>query len=191
MFYCQYCGYELQDEAKFCPKCGKMAVRPESGAPAPEPMRAPEYSAAPEAYAPAPEYAEAYPVPAPQVPMVTPEAPKETPPRQEIPAEEPVDTPSEISVFVLGIVSIVLSTSGLPGLILSLITRSKVRAREAAVGPLTGKGKVGKTLATIALPVSICFMVLWTIRIISFIFGATLWFSYIFKWMEESGQYMN
>ena len=155
MFYCQYCGYELQDEAKFCPKCGKMAVRPESGAPAP------------------------------QLPAVAPEAPEEVPPRQEIPAEEPVGTPSEISVFVLGIVSIVLSTSGLPGLILSIITQSKVRAREAAVGALTGKGKVGKTLATIALPVSIGFMALWTVRLIASIIGVMNAFSMLSKWTEQ------
>lgn len=80
-------------------------------------------------------------------------------PKKEKPADPP-GTPSEIAVFVLGIVSIVLSANGLPGLIVSLIARAKVRAREQAIEELTGKSRIGKTLATIALPVSIAFMVL-------------------------------
>lgn len=138
MIYCWKCGKEIPDDSEFCPKCGTKIHTP---AAQDKTVTKPETTS---------EFRETVPV--------TVEPPKKT--------EDPPGTPSEILVFVLGIVSIVLSTTGIPGLILSLITRSKVRAREQAVGTLTGKGKVGKTLATIALPVSIAFTSLIALRTI-------------------------
>ena len=84
-----------------------------------------------------------------------------------MPAVQRANAPSETPIFVLGIVSIVLSTQGVLGLILSLITRSKIINHEKEYGELVGKGKIGKTLATIALPVSIVFTVGWVIGSIS------------------------
>ena len=168
MKYCIYCGMELLDEARFCPKCGKMVVM----------SRGAEETNAP-------EFAEAS---ARQVPETVPQVPETVPPVSEAQGQKPVteqaDVPSEISVFVLGIVSIVLSVTGIPGLILSLITRSKIKAREQAVGLLTGKGKTGKTLATIALPVSIGFTVLWVVRIITSVFSAIRIISKLIEWSE-------
>ena len=163
MIYCVGCGMELPDIAKFCPKCGKMVMMPKSAesAPVAEPDRE-----------------EQLPVQAPY------------PQEQQAPQGDPAGTPPEMSVFVLGIVSIVLSTSGLPGLILSLITQSKIRAREQAVGPLTGKGKVGKTLATIALPVSIVFIILITVRTVISAINTMRMFRWLKELLEELKIYL-
>ena len=155
MIYCVNCGMELSEQAKFCPKCGKMVIWPASA----------------------------------EMPRQSFEAPE----RRELEAEpvvEPAGTPSEVSVFVLGIVSLALASTGLPGPILAIITNSKVRAREAAVGPLTGKGKVGRILAKVALPLSIFFIILWTVRAILTAINTWRMFSFLRELFDAYKKYV-
>lgn len=176
MIQCRNCGMELPDIAKFCPKCGKM-VAPE------EPLTEGRENP------PAPQTS--YPTPAPYL------APTPQPAYRETEAQpyqatraEPEGTPSEISVFVMGIVSIALATSGLPGLILAIITQSKARAREQAIGPLTGKAKTGLTLAKIALPLSIFFIVLWIVDVIANAIATWRTFSFLRELFQEFRRYV-
>ena len=188
MIQCRNCGMELPDIAKFCPKCGKMVApeepltegrenppAPQTSCPTPAPYLAPT---------PQPAYREAEVQPYQATRQET-----EVQPYQAAPAE-PESTPSEILVFVMGIVSIALATSGLPGLILAIITRSKARAREQAIGPLTGKAKTGLTLAKIALPLSIFFIVLWIVDVI--VNAITTWrtFSFLRELVQEFRRYV-
>ena len=176
MIQCRNCGMELPDIAKFCPKCGKM-VAPE------EPLTEGRENP------PAPQTS--YPTPAPYLAPTPQPAYRETEvqPYQAAPAE-PEGTPSEISVFVMGIVSIALATSGLPGLILAIITQSKARAREQAIGPLTGKAKTGLTLAKIALPLSIFFIVLWIVDVIANAITTWRTFSFLRELFQEFRRYV-
>ncbi len=172
MIYCWKCGQKIADDSVFCEVCGeKQRIVPSSKGTNDNANTA---ARAAEGNMP-PAVVRQEPVP---VASARPKKPV-----------DPPGTPSEVLVFVLGIVSIVLSTTGIPGLVLSLIARPKYIARENAVGPLTGKAKVGKLLATIALFVSIAFTVSWVVSIIGSCVAAVNAFSKVVNWIDQGSQW--
>ena len=142
----------------FCTKCGAQIADgtqfcPVCGAPQGQPE------------APAPQY---------QQPQY--EQPQYQQPQA---AADPQQSSLAGSCLTLGIVAIILSELGLPGLILSIIAKNKVKAYESAYGPATGKAKVGKILSNIALPISIVMMGVWVIYIIVIAVGGAAANAYI------------
>ena len=171
MAFCSKCGKELIPGSRFCVNCG--APVPEK---APEPVVLHE-EILPEEPIPV---TEGEPVVASEpVSPTVPETPVAPAPMEEtaVPTErvpetkaEPAGTPSATSVLVLGIISLVLAFDvTIAGLILSIITLSKAKARESAVGPLSGKASTGRTLAKVALPLSIAFTALFVLIILIYL----------------------
>lgn len=80
-----------------------------------------------------------------------------------VPAEQPAEQQNTTPLMVLGIVALALAELGLPGLIVAIIARKKIKAYVANGGQLTGKAKVGNILSRIALPLSIVMMVVWVV----------------------------
>ena len=80
--------------------------------------------------------------------------------------QQPVQTVPEVNTtpaMVLSIVALVLSELGIPGLILAIIAKKKVKACLAAGAPLAGKLKVANILSKVALILSIVMIVFWFI----------------------------
>ena len=73
-------------------------------------------------------------------------------------------------LMIFGIIALVLSDLGIPGLIFSIIARGKAKNYKADYDEYEGMAKVGNILSKIALPFSIVFTVFWAIRLtLSFI----------------------
>ena len=148
MKFCKKCGRMLTDDAEFCTACGAPVGEETPAEAAETPQEFHEVEIVKEEPKPAP-----VPVPAaPAAPAVQAEAPVSD--EQNAAAK---------NVMVFGIVAAALSELGLPGLILSLIAKRKVRDYEAQYGPATRKAKAGKICATVAFPVSIVMTVFWAI----------------------------
>ena len=80
--------------------------------------------------------------------------------------QQPVQAAPEVNTspaMVLSIVALALAELGIPGLILAIIARKKVKACQAAGAPLAGKLKVANILSRVALILSIVMIVFWFI----------------------------
>ena len=86
-------------------------------------------------------------------PLYFQEAPVQNVPANNAAAASAAGTPC----MVLGILSLVFS--GLVGLILAIVGKSKVRSYEQQFGPATGKAKAGKILTTLGMVFSIIALV--------------------------------
>ena len=67
---------------------------------------------------------------------------------------------SETKIMIFGILGLALSESVI-GLIFAIIALKMANAYIANFGPISGKVKTGKTLATVGLIISIVFFVIW------------------------------
>ena len=72
-------------------------------------------------------------------------------------------------VLTPAIVGLALSELGLPGLIVSLVARSRLKKFVAKYGKASGKAAIGKGLSIGGLAASIYFMVFWAIYILYFV----------------------
>ena len=76
---------------------------------------------------------------------------------------QPPVTPS--SILTWGILGLAFSSTGILGLIFSIIAKRKAREYASYVGELHGQAKVGNILAKVGFPISIVMIVVWVIYI--------------------------
>ena len=89
-------------------------------------------------------------------------------PAKDLPAQKPVRVIPAINInpaFVLSIIAAALCRSGVPGLILSVIAKKKVRSCTDAGAPLSGRLKAANILSKVAFILSIVMTVFWTLYI--------------------------
>ena len=80
--------------------------------------------------------------------------------------QQPVQAAPEVNTtpaMVLSIVALVCAEFGIPGLILAIIAKNKVKACLAAGAPLAGKLKVANILSKVALILSIVMIVVYAL----------------------------
>ncbi|MBQ4105812.1 MAG: DUF4190 domain-containing protein [Clostridia bacterium] len=81
-------------------------------------------------------------------------------------AIKPQAEDNSMKALIFGIIGLVLSESGLLGLIFSIIGLSQAKKYKQNFGELAGKAKVGNILSTLGLIFSILMMAFWVIYII-------------------------
>ena len=145
--FCKNCGQEIPEGVKFCGNCG-TPVAVQAPEPQPAPAQQPQYQAAPQ-----PQY---------QAPQPQYQQPQYQQPVYAAPAAQQ----EQPNLLVLGILSLVFCSLGLPGLIIGAIGRSKGKKFVQAGGTLTGASKVGYILSLVGLIFGIIMTIFWVIYII-------------------------
>ena len=103
-------------------------------------------------------------------------------PAENLPAQKPVLVIPTVNVnpaFILSIIAAALCRTGLPGLILSVIAKKKVRSCTEAGAPLSGKLKAANILSKVAFIVSIVMTVFWVLYIAFLI----AWCVFMITWL--------
>ena len=160
--FCKNCGQEIPEGVKFCGNCGTpVAVQPAPEAPAPQ--------------APQPQYqAPQYQAPQPQPQYQAAPQPQYQAPQQQYVQPtyaSPAAAQEQPNILVLGILSLVFCSLGIPGIIIGAIGRSKGKKFIQAGGTLTGAAKVGYILSLLGLIFGIVMTVFWAIYVIVIIAG--------------------
>lgn len=110
-------------------------------------------------------------------------------PAKDLPAQKPVRVIPAVNVnpaFILSIIAAALCRTGLPGLILSIIAKKKVRSCTDAGAPLSGKLKAANILSKVAFILSIVMTVFW-ILYIAFVIA---WCVFMVTWLiSEAGNF--
>ena len=110
-------------------------------------------------------------------------------PAKDLPAQKPVRVIPAVNVnpaFILSIIAAALCRTGLPGLILSIIAKKKVRSCTDAGSPLSGKLKAANILSKVAFILSIVMTVFW-ILYIAFVIA---WCVFMVTWLiSEAGNF--
>ncbi len=81
----------------------------------------------------------------------------------------PVPGSNHTQVLIFGIIALALSTSGLVGLIFSIIAMKKAKTYFETFGDVSNQARIGKRLALAGLIVSIIFTVIWTFYLIGMV----------------------
>ena len=152
--FCKNCGQEIPEGVKFCGNCG-TPVAVQAPEPQPAPAQQPQYQAPQQQYQAAPQ--QQYQAPQPQY---------QQPQYQQPVYAAPAAQQEQPNLLVLGILSLVFCSLGLPGLIIGAIGRSKGKKFVQAGGTLTGASKVGYILSLIGLIFGIIMTIFWVIYII-------------------------
>jgi len=140
MAFCNNCGSELKEGARFCEQCGTPVQQ------APQAPEQPAYTYQEPVYQqPAYTYQQQYTYQQPEV--VTP---------------APAQSGDAKGAMIMSIIGLALSELGIPGIILSAIAKGKVKKAEEA-GATGGMVKVGKILSKIGMIVSIVMTAFWTL----------------------------
>ena len=181
MIICKNCGAELPDGAKFCTKCGYAVIPEEEILREPQEAQAaaddwnaqaaPAYNPYPAAPQPQePQYQQPqYQQPQYQQPQYYGQPYQETYSSNYGTAPKAADAEKNNegrTAMILAIIGAVLSELGIPGLILSAISKGKVKAWEEKYGPTTGMAKAARIISTIGLIFSILMTVFWIVYII-------------------------
>ncbi len=142
MIYCRKCGVRLYDDSKFCHQCGT---------PVREERENTCSSAFYETVPGDPSFQRVYPV-------------RQAAPSGYSSEEQRMQAKSNMT---FAIVAAALAGIGLPGLILAIISRKRVRDYQETYGiPAAGYDRAARIITRIALPVSIGFTVFWVVYIL-------------------------
>ena len=148
--YCKKCGYEIDEDAIFCPKCGtkqsSIPAEPESEQPAGEEEAAKEQQE--QISAGEKEVLDAKPVPV--------ENQKEDPEKPAPSGPAPGKVQAQNTIFILGLIGLAgNSVSTIGALIVSIIAQKKYQEALNKYGTLSGKAHTGNRLARIGKIVAI------------------------------------